>query len=140
MKDSYKANQVDIQLKAAEAWIRFGEGKHTEAIKLMEQSAEMEDKTEKHPVTPGEVVPARELLGDLLLAMNKPADALVAYEADLKKHPNRFNGLYGAAMAAEKSNASDKASAYYKRLTEVTGRTPSNRPELEKAKSYLAIR
>ena len=140
LKDSYKANQVDIQLKAAEAWIRFGEGKHTEAIKLMEQSAEMEDKTEKHPVTPGKVVPARELLEDLLLAMNKPADALVAYEADLKKHPNRFNGLYGAAMAAEKSNASDKASAYYKRLTEVTGRTPSNRPELEKAKSYLAIR
>ena len=71
-KDSYKANQVQIQIKTSEAWIQFKEGKNNEALKLMNFAADMEDKTEKHPVTPGEVIPARELLGDMLLQMNKP--------------------------------------------------------------------
>jgi len=136
-KDSYKANQVLIQIKTAEAWILFKAGKNNEALKLMNTAADMEDKTEKHPVTPGEVIPARELLGDMLLQTNKPDKALEAYEANLKKHPNRFNGLYGAGLAAERSNNFEKAYSYYRQLTHVANSKNSNRPELEAAKLFL---
>ena len=137
LKDSYKANQVDIQIKTSEAWIRFKEGNQDEALKLMRLAADMEDKTEKHPVTPGEVLPARELLGDMFYQMNKVGEALEAYEANLKKHPNRFNGLYGAALSAEKSNNLEKANHYYKLLTGVANSTASDRPELGTAKAFL---
>ena len=103
----------------------------------MNVAADMEDKTEKSPVTPGEVFPAKELLGDMLLQMNKPGEALEAYEADLKKHPNRFNGLYGAGLAAERSNNFEKAKFYYHQLTQYCKFTNSNRPELEAAKLFL---
>lgn len=136
-KDSYKANQVQIQIKTSEAWMRFREGKNKEALILMNLAADMEDKTEKHPVTPGEVIPARELLGDMLLQMNKSNEALEAYEADLKKHPNRFNGLYGAALAAERGNNFEKANTYYRKLTSIANATDSNRPELETARLFL---
>jgi Tetratricopeptide repeat len=136
-KKSYEANQVLIQIKSSEAWILLKEGKNEQALTLMEAAADMEDKTEKHPVTPGEVIPARELLGDMLIQMNKPAEALKAYEADLKKHPGRFNGLYGAAIAAEKSNNPQKANQYYQQLVVSANATGSNRPELEKARLYL---
>ena len=136
-KDTYKANQVQIQIKTAEAWMRFKEGKNNEALILMNLAADMEDKTEKHPVTPGEVIPARELLGDMLLQMNKPDEALKAYEADLKKHRYRFNGLYGAAIAAERGNNFEKANTYYQQLTSIAYSTNSNRPELETARLFL---
>jgi tetratricopeptide (TPR) repeat protein len=115
-RDAYKAKEVEIQMKTVEAWIFFKEGNNSGAVKLMILAADMEDQTEKHPVTPGEVLPARELLGDMLLEMNKPAEALAAYEEDLRTHPNRFNGLYGAAMAALKSNNLKKATDLGKQL------------------------
>jgi tetratricopeptide (TPR) repeat protein len=90
-KETYKANQVDIQVKASQAWIQWKEGNKKEALNNMSLSADMEDKTEKHPVTPGEILPARELLADMLMQMNKPGEALIMYEASLKKRPNRFN-------------------------------------------------
>jgi len=121
-KDTYKTNQVDIQIKAAQAWILWKEGKNKEALTYMSEAADMEDKTEKHPVTPGEVLPARELLADMLLLMNKPGEALVAYEAGLQKHPNRFNGLYGAGMAAEKAGKADLSRSYFKQLSVIAGR------------------
>ncbi|MEP6594426.1 MAG: tetratricopeptide repeat protein [Ginsengibacter sp.] len=136
-KDSYKANQVQIQIKTAEAWIQFKEGKNKDALKLMNFAADMEDKTEKHPVTPGEVIPARELLGDMLLQMNKPEKALETYETDLKKHPNRFNGLYGAGLAAEKSGNPQKATFYYKHLLTTTSPDNSARPELASINLFL---
>jgi len=136
-KDNYKANQVAIQIKAAEAWMTMKEGKQSEALQLMQQAADMEDKTEKHPVTPGEVIPARELLGDMLLQMNKPDKALEAYEADLKSHPNRFNALYGAAQASEKSGNIQKAKSYYQQLVNVTGNSVSKRQELKVASRFL---
>ena len=69
----------------------------------MKQATKLESKTSKHPVTPGEVLPADELLGDMLLALNNPAEALEAYEINLKERPGRFNGIYGAAIAAKQS-------------------------------------
>ena len=136
-KDLYKANQVQIQIQTSEAWILFKEGKNNEALKLMNVATDMEDKTEKHPVTPGEVIPAIELLGDMLMQMNKPAKALEAYEADLKKHPNRFNGLYGAGLAGERANNIEKAKYYYQQLMAIANSTNSNRPELEAARMFL---
>jgi len=136
-KDLYKANQVQIQIKTSEAWMLFKEGKSSEALAMMHVAADMEDKTEKSPVTPGEVIPAKELLGDMLLQMNKPDKALKAYEADLEKHPNRFNGIYGAGLAAERSNNFKKAKLYYQQLTEIANSTTSNRPELGEAKLFL---
>ncbi|HZH97222.1 MAG TPA: hypothetical protein VEY06_15125, partial [Flavisolibacter sp.] len=87
--------------------------------------------------TPGEVIPARELLGDMLLQLNKPAAALEAYEADLKKHPNRFNALYGAGLAAQKSSNTQKGKSYFQQLLAVAGSTNSNRSELDIAKQLL---
>lgn len=136
-KDLYKANQVLIQLKTGEAWIRFKEGKNEEALRLMNVAADMEDNTQKHPVTPGEIIPARELLGDMLFQMNKPALALEAYEADLKQHANRFNGLYGAASAAEGSNNLQKAKGYYQQLVDIAKSSNTSRPELAIAGSFL---
>ncbi len=136
-KDAYKANQVAIQMKTGEAWIRFREGKQEEALRLMKLAAEMEDKTEKHPVTPGEVIPAKELVAGMLLQMNRPGEALNAYEANLNKHPNRFNGLYGAGLAAEKSGDREKAKFYYRQLVSVADAAGSNRPELQAAKQFL---
>lgn len=134
-RDPYKANQVQIQIKTAEAWILFKEGKNNDALEAMNTAANMEDYTQKHPVTPGEVIPARELLGDMLLQMDKPDIALVAYEADLKEHPNRFNGLYGAGLAAKRLGDKEKANVYYQQL--LANATNTDRPELEVAKLFL---
>ena len=134
-KDDYKANQVAIQMKIAEAWILFAEGKKDAAIQQMKVAADMEDKTEKSPVTPGEVLPAKQLLADMLMELNKPAEAFTAYEADLKKHPNRFNSIYGAAVTGEKINDAAKAKQYYERLLTVA--PGSGREEIAKAKAYL---
>lgn len=136
-KDSYKANQVGIQVKTGEAWILFKEGKTENAIKLVREAADMEDQTQKHPVTPGEVIPARELLADMLLEMNRPLEALEAYEMDLKKHPNRFNALYGAAQAAERAKKPEKAKAYHQKLIQVCSGSVSERVEIKNAKKYL---
>jgi tetratricopeptide (TPR) repeat protein len=136
-KEMYSANQVQIQIKSAEAWIKFKEGNDQEALALMNHAAEMEDKTEKHPVTPGEILPAKELLADMLLQMNKPAEALKTYEEDLKKHPNRFNGLYGAGLAAEKSNNVEKANFYYKKLLTTTTPEKSDRLELQLVNTFI---
>jgi tetratricopeptide (TPR) repeat protein len=136
-KDVYKANQVLIQLKTGEAWIFFKEGKTNEALQQISTAVELEDKTGKSPVTPGEIIPARESLADMLLLMNKPADALNAYQANLKTHPNRFNALYGAGLASEQSGDKNKANEYYRQLLISTNSPHSNRPELERAKSFL---
>ncbi|MEO7990828.1 MAG: tetratricopeptide repeat protein [Chryseolinea sp.] len=136
-KEDRKANFVLIQMKASEGWIKLAEGKKAEAISLMTSAADMEDATEKDPVTPGEVIPARELLGDMYSQMGQFAKALEAYEADLKRHSKRFNGLYGAGLAAEKSGDSKKAKLYYVELIAITDPSASNRPELTLVKAFL---
>jgi tetratricopeptide (TPR) repeat protein len=136
-KDAYKANQVQIQISTSEAWLRWKEGKNDEAIVLMNRAADAEDNTFKHPVTPCEVIPARELLGDLLLQMDKPGEALEAYEADLKRHPRRFNGLYGAGSAAEKAGDLKKADLYYRQLVNIIDHADTTRPEIAIVKKFL---
>jgi tetratricopeptide (TPR) repeat protein len=135
-KDAYKANQVAIQVKSGEAWIKFREGPKETALKLMAEAADMEDKTGKHPVTPGEVLPQRELLADMLMESGKPQAALKEYEADLEKHPNRFSSVYGAAVAAKKSGDLLNAGKYYELL--VKNSSPDgNRAGLIEARTFL---
>jgi tetratricopeptide (TPR) repeat protein len=136
-KDIYKANQVLIQIKTGNAWILYAEGKTIEAIGLMKEAADMEDKTEKSPVTPGEVLPAKELLADMFLLLNKPAEALAAYEAVLLKRPNRFNAVYGAAAASERLKLTEKAMQYYRQLITIANANNSKRPELETGWKFL---
>lgn len=134
--DMYKANQVAIQIRTSEAWILFKEGKRHKALELMNTAADMEDATEKSPVTPGEVIPARELLGDMLMQIGHHLKALEAYQEDLKKHPNRFNGLYGAGLAANKSGDSEKAKSYYRQLSSISAGN-STRSELAAARLFI---
>jgi hypothetical protein len=134
---TYEANHVHIQLKAAEAWLNFSSGNRKDAVRLMTEAADMEDATDKHPVTPGEVVPARELLADLLMEMGEFGKALETYEADLARHPGRFNGIYGAALAAQKSGNKEKAILYFRQLKTVAGQADTKRPELNIAETFL---
>jgi hypothetical protein len=137
-KETYWATQVEIQRRAAAAWLAQAEGKHEEALQLMRSAADLEDSTEKHPVTPGPIVPARELLGDLLLELREPQQALKEFEASLLVSPNRFNGLYGAAKSAELSGDREKARSFYAKLTALGANSDGTRPELQAAKVFLA--
>ena len=103
----------------------------------MRSAADIEDKSEKHIVTPGRIAPARELLGDLLLAMKRPAEALAAFEASQLREPDRYRGLSGAALAASQSGDRAKARTYYARLVEVAGGGAA-RPELVQARAFLS--
>ncbi len=136
-KETYKAAQVNVQVHAAKAWVHLAKGENEEALDFMRKAANLESKTSKHPVTPGEVLPADELLGDMLLKLNKPTEALEAYELNLKGHPNRFNGVYGAAVAAKQSGENEKATQYFNQLLELTKIMDCDRPEIVEAKIFL---
>lgn len=129
--------QVEIQFKTAQAWLDFRRKKIKSGLALMQEAVAIERKTSKHPVTPGDVLPAIELLGDMLLELNKPKEALIAYEENLKRHPKRFNGIYGAAIAAKQSGNPEKVKDYFNQLIELTKDTNSNRPEIAEANEYL---
>jgi tetratricopeptide (TPR) repeat protein len=135
---SYEANQILIQVRASEAWLKLSEGKNSEAIALMKQAADMEEATEKHAVTPGELIPARELLGDLLMELKQYDKALQSYESSLQRHPGRFNGTYGCALAARRSGDIAKAATYFQQLVELTSSSGGQRPEIREAKEFLA--
>lgn len=137
-RDIYWATQVEIQRQAAAAWLAHAEGRQEEALKLMRSAADLESSTEKHPVTPGAIVPARELLGELLLELRQPQQALNEFEASLLVSPNRFNGLYGAARAAELSGDRVKAKTFYAELTALGAQSDGTRPALQAAKVFLA--
>jgi hypothetical protein len=137
-KIPYWAQQADIQIKVVSAWAAFADGNRAEALRMMREGADMEDASEKHPVTPGHVVPARELLGDMLLEFNQPGLALVEFEASHKVEPNRYRGLLGAARAAELSGDTAKAKSYYAALMSLTAKSDGKRPELTQARIYLA--
>jgi tetratricopeptide (TPR) repeat protein len=138
-KNAYWATEVEVSGLAAAAWTRFAQGNGQEAEFRMRQAADMEDKNDKHIVTPGRIAPARELLGDMLLEMKRPAEALKEYEASQKREPDRFRGLYGAAAAAQQAGDAAKAKHYYARLVQIAGKGDP-RPELEAARKYLAAK
>jgi tetratricopeptide (TPR) repeat protein len=134
----YWATEVEVQQRAAAAWIAFARKDTDDAMKLMRDAADLEDKHEKHIVTPGRVLPARELLGDMLLEAGQPALALREYEASQRREPNRFRGYYGAARAAEGAGDRDKAAAYYGKLLALAKNADTERPELVLARAYVA--
>ena len=136
-KDAYWAEQVEIQRLAAQAWIELGQGKAEPALALMRQSADMQDASEKASVTPGHLAPSRELLGDMLLELKQPAQALKEFEASANDNPKRFRGTYGAALAAAQAGDAAKARDYYAKLIELAGKGDA-RPELQQAKTWLA--
>ena len=137
-KNDYWSQQVEIQIQEASAFIALREGRKDEALALMRAAASLEDATEKHPVVPGPLVPARELLGDMLLQTGSPAEALKEFEASGRREPNRLRGYYGAARAADLSNDKGKAIAYYTKLADLTRSGDGLRPEIREAKAYLA--
>ena len=134
----YWAKQVEIQRLSAMAWIIYQEDRKKEALDVMQKAVELESSTEKHPVTPGEILPARELLGDMLLDMGRYREAQIEYEATLKRSANRFNSLYGAGLAAELGNNKSQAVLYYKKLVEITENVNTQREQLKHAKLYLS--
>src|SRR2546425_1025226 len=136
-KDDYWATEVGVEHLGAAAWTAYAKGNRDEALALMRSAADLEDKSEKSAVTPGRVVPARELLGEMLLELKRPAEALKEFEASQVREPNRFRNLYGAGRAAAQSGNRDKARHYYSRLIEMAG-AGDPRPELTKAREYLA--
>src|SRR6059036_647689 len=136
-KVGYWAEQVEIQRQIALAWVALAESKKDEALALLRAAADREDATEKHPVTPGPLAPARELLAEMLLAANEPAQALREFEASMRVEPNRFRGLYGAARAAELSGDRTKARTYYSTLLSLGEKGDTERPELRQAKAFL---
>jgi tetratricopeptide (TPR) repeat protein len=107
------------------------------SLETMIAAADLEDATEKNPVTPGQLLPAREMLGDLLLEMNKPKDALKQYQLTLEKNPNRFNSLYGAGKSAELSGDIKNAKFYFGELLKLNKDPNSNRPQIVYAKNLV---
>jgi len=119
--ENYWARQVEIQELAVRAWATLADGKKEEALRQMKLAAELEDGTEKSAVTPGPLAPARELLGEMLLQINEPAQALQQFEATLKKEPGRFRSLYGAAHAAQLGGSRDTSQKYFREVLKVCG-------------------
>src|SRR5690606_20155904 len=137
--EAYWTVLADAQRKAVGAWLAYHEGDSEQALTLMREAADREDSVDKHPVTPGAVLPARELLGDMLLMMERPDEALEAYRAALAISPNRFRSLYGAAQAAEQAGDDEAARGYYSQLVEVAA-PEAERPALAEARRFLAAR
>lgn len=137
-KMGYWPAQTDFQIKTVNAWIALAEKRNDEAVQLMRAAAEAEEASDKHPVTPGNVVPSRELLGDMLLTLNQPAQALTEFERSLKRDPNRFRGVYGAARSAELAGDKAKAKQYYGTLLKLAAKSDGDRAELKRAKTQVA--
>ncbi len=127
---SYNLRQVAILHSAAQAWTAHAEHREEDALHSMRQAADQEDAIEKKPVTPGPLLPARELLGDLLLEIGHAHEALVEFDKSLKESPNRFNGLYGAAQAAVACGEAERARGYFAKLLATCQGADSERPEL----------
>jgi tetratricopeptide (TPR) repeat protein len=117
--EGYWAEQVEIQRRGVSAWTALAEGRTDEALREMKSAAELEDSTEKSAVTPGPLAPSRELLGEMLLQMNRPKEALEEFEATLKREPNRFRSLYGEAHAAQLKGDSEARRRYFREVLKV---------------------
>jgi hypothetical protein len=139
-KNNYWASEVEVQRVATAAWVAKAKGQNDEGLRLMRAAADMEDRNEKHIITPGRVVPARELLGEMLMELKQPAEALKEFELSQVREPNRLRGYAGAAAAADAAGQRDKARTHYAKLVELTRDADTPLPEIARAKTYLATR
>jgi len=135
--NTYWVTIVEAQRLAASAWAARAAGNDAEAIRLARQAAELEETVEKHPVTPGPLLPARELEGDLLMELGRPADALRSYEKTLEREPRRARALFGAARAAVAARNAETARTRYAELVELMSKADPDRPEVRAARAYL---
>jgi hypothetical protein len=139
-RNTYWSAQAEIQRLAVAGWIARAEGKDDAALALLRQAADREDATEKHPVTPGAIQPAREMLAELLLDLGRPAEALAEFEASQRTDPNRLHGLAGAARAAERAGDGQKARRFHEQVVTLTKSADTERPEVRQARAFLASR
>ena len=137
-KKDYWVEQATIQMNAISAWIAKAEGRNDEALRMLAEAAAQEDHTEKHIMMPGRVIPVREMLGEMLLDLNRPAAALRAFEASQRADPKRFRNVYGAARAASLAGYRDKAQASYTQLVAQVGSNGPGRREIKEARAYLS--
>ncbi|HKS04863.1 MAG TPA: hypothetical protein VJR92_01000 [Gemmatimonadaceae bacterium] len=137
--DSYWAVVATAQKTAIDAWIAHAEGRHQDAVRLAREAADTEEQVEKHAVTPGPLIPARELLGDILMVHRQPAEALVAYETTFKREPNRLRTLVGAARAAKAASNNASASKYYGEVVKLAD-PKSTRADVAEARTFVAQR
>jgi tetratricopeptide (TPR) repeat protein len=128
------ADSVEGDRKEAVAWLAFAEGKDDDAVAAMRAIADREDSLGEEP----EGIPAREMIADMLLEAKRPQQALAEYQTDLKLNPNRFDGLYGAARAAEAAGKQTDAAEYYALLLKICDGSNSSRPELDQARKLVA--
>jgi hypothetical protein len=138
LSSSKEAVQVKIQRLAASGWAAYAEGKTDDALTLMRSAADLEDTTAKPPVTPGPIIPAREMLGELLLELKQPAPALTEFKAALTTSPNRYGALLGAARAADLSGDKPAARTFYAKLAAISANGDADRAGLTEARAFLA--
>jgi tetratricopeptide (TPR) repeat protein len=138
-KNAYWSTEVEVQRAALVAWVSYGNGDRDQALSQMRAAADLEDTSEKNVVTPGRILPARELLGDMLLDSNRPAEALAEYEASLKHDPKRYRSFAGAARAAVASHNAAEAQTYYAAMVAMSD-PKSSRESLTEARTYLAAK
>ena len=132
------AKEVSVQIKISQGLISFFSGNQSEGLALLQEAVDEEDVVGKHGITPGKIIPAREFLAEMLLNMNKPNEALLVFEENLKVNPNRFNGIYGAAVAAKKLGEQEKATRYFEELLRLVEGVSSDRPELLEAREFIS--
>jgi len=135
-QSQYWSDQIEVQRREVAAWITDKNGATSDAITAMRSAADLEESMDKNAVTPGPIIPAREMLAELLLMHHHAEASLVEYQAVLKIAPNRFNALYGAASAAENSGNAVAANQYFRKLTEIA--VGDERPELISARKKIA--
>ena len=133
-KKDFYAEGTENDLKQAQAWLAFSEGKYDDAVAILRPLAEKEESLGDEP----QGIPSREMIAEILLEAKRPQQALTEYQADLKFSPNRFNGLYGAARAAEAAGKQSEANKYYATLVKICDGGNSTRPELGRARELLA--
>jgi tetratricopeptide (TPR) repeat protein len=137
-KEAYWTEQVTIQKLGATAWLALAEARNDEALAAMRSAAAREDRTEKNAITPGPLAPAHELLGEMLLQLKQPKEALAEFQKTMAKEPNRFRGIAGAAAAATAAGDAATARKYYRQLLTICAKADTpGRPELEAARRAM---
>jgi len=137
--DYYWADQIEVQRRSIEAWAALMEGEAERGIEEMRHAVELAASMEKHPITPGDLQPAQELMGDLLVEVGRPAEALEWYEESLSVWPKRYHSLLGAARAAEEAGLEEVAADYYHELVELTDEADPDREGVLEARERATM-